>query len=361
MDPLSIATPALVVDAARLDANLARVAGYAREHSLAWRPHVKTHKSPWVAARQVAAGAVGLSCATLREAEVMREVTDDLLLAYPPVGPDRLGRTAALAATSRLGVMLDGIEVAEALSRALVAQGGTARVLVEVDAGMHRTGAADVVAAVELATRVAGLAALTFDGFGFYPGHLRTMGPEADGAITGLSRLVVALREGARRAGLELATLSCGSTPLLWRSHEITGATELRAGTAAYFDRTSVLGGVCDWTDCAATILATVVSTAVPGQVVLDAGVKALGREPIRGADAPGYACVEGQPELVVSRLSEEHGVIELQPAGWRPEVGDRVRLVPNHACVAVHNFDVMHVVHPDGQVEVLPVAARGR
>lgn len=361
MDPLSIATPALCVDASRLDANLARVADYARRHGLVWRPHVKTHKSPWVAARQVAAGAVGVSCATVREAEVMRAVTDDLLLAYPPVGPDRLRRTAALATTSRLGVMLDGVEAAEALSAAVRAAGTTARVLVEVDAGMRRTGAADVSAAIELAVRAAELPALTFDGFGFYPGHLRTMGPEIDGAIADLARLVAELREAAQRAGLAVATISCGSTPLLWRSHEIVGATELRAGTAAYFDRTSVLGGVCTFEECAVTVVATVVSTAVPGQVVLDAGVKAIGREPMRGADAPGYACVVGRPDLVVTRLSEEHGVVALEGTDWSPRVGDQVRLVPNHACVAVHNFDAMHVIDPDGRVEVLPVAARGR
>ena len=213
MDPLSIATPALCVDASRLDANLARVADYARRHGLVWRPHVKTHKSPWVAARQVAAGAVGVSCATVREAEVMRAVTDDLLLAYPPVGPDRLRRTAALATTSRLGVMLDGVEAAEALSAAVRAAGTTARVLVEVDAGMRRTGAADVSAAIELAVRAAELPALTFDGFGFYPGHLRTMGPEIDGAVADLARLVAELREAAQRAGLAVATISCGAPP----------------------------------------------------------------------------------------------------------------------------------------------------
>ncbi|MCA9763279.1 MAG: D-TA family PLP-dependent enzyme, partial [Gemmatimonadetes bacterium] len=96
-------------------------------------------------------------------------------------------------------------------------------------------------------------------------------------------------------------------------------------------------------------------------QVVLDAGVKAIGREPMRGADAPGYACVVGRPDLVVTRLSEEHGVVALEGTDWSPRVGDQVRLVPNHACVAVHNFDAMHVIDPDGRVEVLPVAARGR
>ncbi len=358
---LTLSTPSLLVDVARVEANLARVAAYAAAHGLAWRPHVKTHKSAWVGARQIAHGAVGLTCATSREAEVMREVTDDLLIAYPPIGADRLARTAALAAHARLGVMLDSREAAEGYSHALAARRATARVLVEVDVGMQRTGVVRVNAAVALAQAVAALPGLTFDGFGFYPGHLRSAGPEVDASIAAMSALIDALRRGSAAVGLEVRTISCGSTPLLWRSHEIVGMTELRAGTAIYFDRTSVIGGVCGYDDCAASILATVVSTEVPGQAVVDAGVKALGREPMRGGEADGFACVLDRPEVPVARLSEEHGILDLTHTDWRPRIGDQVRLLPNHVCVAVHNFDAMTLRYPDGRIETRPVEARGR
>jgi D-serine deaminase-like pyridoxal phosphate-dependent protein len=360
-DLSSLATPALVIDLAQVDRNCARVAAYAAEHGLTWRPHVKTHKSAQVAARQLAAGARGLSCATPREAEVMATVCDDLLLAYPPVGSDRLRRTVALAARVRLSVMLDSRASASALSAALAAAGASARVVIEVDAGMRRTGVVGVEPAVELARAVAALPGLTFDGFGFYPGQLRSAGPEVDAELVRLSAMVAALRAGAEAAGLVVHTISAGSTPLLWRSHEIAGLTELRAGTAVYFDRTSVVGGVCTVPECAATILATVVSTAVPGQAVVDAGVKALGREPMRGGDADGYACVADRSDVPVVRLSEEHGVLDLSQSEWRPRVGDQVRLLPNHVCVAVHNFGEMTLVHPDGRVETTAVEARGR
>lgn len=354
-------TPALLIDATRVEANLARVAAYATAHGLSWRPHVKTHKSSWVAARQMAHGAVGLSCATPREAEVMRGVTDDLLLAYPPIGADRLARTASLAGRSRLGVMLDSRRAAEELSHAMPAHGSVARVLVEVDAGMRRLGVPTVAEAVALAEEIARLPGLTFDGFGFYPGHLRNAGPEVDASIAEMASLIAQLRTDSAAVGLDVRTISCGSTPLLWRSHEIAGMTELRAGTAVYFDRTSVIGGVCSYEDCAATILATVVSTAVPGQAVVDAGVKALGREPMRGAEAEGYACVLDRPEVPVVRLSEEHGILDLTHTDWRPRTGEQVRLLPNHVCVAVHNFDAMTLVHPDGRVEGMLVEGRGR
>jgi len=277
------------------------------------------------------------------------------------VGADRIRRTVALAGRVRLTVMLDSLESAAALSEALAASGASARVTVEVDAGMRRTGVVGVEAAVALASAVDAFPALTFDGFGFYPGHIRSAGPEVDAELVRLSTMVSELRAGAESAGLVVQTISAGSTPLLWRSHEIAGLTELRAGTAVYFDRTSVVGEVCGIDECAATILATVVSTAVPGQAVVDAGVKALGREPMRGGDAEGFACVIDRPDVPVVRLSEEHGVLDLSHTAWRPRVGDQVRLVPNHVCVAVHNFDTMTVVHHDGRVETVAVGARGR
>jgi D-serine deaminase-like pyridoxal phosphate-dependent protein len=350
-------TPALHIDLAQVDRNCLAVARYAAQHGLVWRPHVKTHKSSRIAARQLAAGATGLSCATLREAEVMATVTDDLLLAYPPIDDDRARRAAVLATRVRLGVMLDSVAAAERLSHALVGVGATARVIVEVDAGMQRTGVVGVPEAVALARAVAALPGLAFDGFGFYPGHLRTAGTEVDAELARLSAFVLALRAGAEAADLDVRTISCGSTPLLWRSHEIAGITEIRAGTAVYFDRTSVVGGVATFDDCAAHVLATVVSTAVPGQAVVDAGVKAIGREPLRGGTGEGFACVAGHPEVPVVRLSEEHGILDLSETDWRPQLGEVVRLIPNHICVAVHCFDAMIL----GESEVAPVEARGR
>lgn len=291
----------------------------------------------------------------------MSGLTDDLLIAYPPIGAARVARIAALAERCRLAVMLDSAEAARGLSAALAARGATARIIVEIDAGMQRTGVVGIAEAVGLGRIIGSLPALTFDGFGFYPGHLRDAGPAADRELERLSALVAALLDEASSGGLEVRTVSCGSTPLLWRSHEIAGMTELRAGTAAYFDRTSVLGGVCTEEECAATIVATVVSIAVPGQAVIDAGIKALGREPVRGANAAGYAAVRGQPEVPVVRLSEEHGILDLSQTDWRPRLGEQVHLIPNHICIAVHCFDTMNLRHTDGRVEIMAVEARGR
>jgi D-serine deaminase-like pyridoxal phosphate-dependent protein len=291
----------------------------------------------------------------------MRAASDDLLVAYPPVTPARRARLATLARTTTLGVALDSREAAEGFARALRAEGASAGVLIEVDAGMRRTGVATPHAAVALARQADALPGLAFRGFAFYPGHLRSAGPETDAPLSALGALLDELRARAADAGLEAAVISGGSTPLLWRSHEIRGLTELRAGTCIYFDRTSVLGGVCEEHECAATVLATVVSTAVAGQAVVDAGVKALGREPVRGEGAIGWAAVHRRPEVTVAALSEEHGMLDLSATRWRPEVGEQVRLVPNHVCVAIHLFDEMHVIEEDGTLTRQPIDARGR
>jgi len=127
-----------------------------------------------------------------------------------------------------------------------------------------------------------------------------------------------------------------------------------------YNDRTTAMIGACDWDDCALTVLATVVSTAVPGQAVVDAGTKALGREPLR-AEGDGYGALLDHPDVVVSRMSEEHGILDLSKTDWRPRLGDQVRIVPNHVCIVVHLFDEIVGVRGQAVETRWPVEARGR
>jgi D-serine deaminase-like pyridoxal phosphate-dependent protein len=139
--------------------------------------------------------------------------------------------------------------------------------------------------------------------------------------------------------------------------------TEFRPGTYIFNDRTTAEIGTCDWDDCALTVLATVVSTAVPGQAVIDAGSKALGREPLRGVGAPdeGFGSLLEHPEVTVKGMSEEHGILDLSRSSWRPTVGERVRVIPNHVCIVVHLNDVVAGVRGSSVETTWPVAARGR
>lgn len=356
-----LATPIPVVDLDRMEANMVRVAEYARTHGLALRPHVKTHKSPRVARDQLAHGATGLTCATLREAEVMRAVTDDVLIAYPPIGAPRPSRLAALAQSSRLRVMLDSSEAVDALAAALPAGGSRVGVLVELDLGMRRVGVASPAGAVALARRIAAQPALEWLGVGFYPGHIRGPAEGQAAAIDALNWQLCDTLDALATAGLPVRVVSGGSTPALWQSHRVAGITEIRPGTSVYNDRTTAAIGACAFDDCALTVLATIISVAVPGQAVVDAGTKALGREPIRGVEAPGYGVLLDRPEVVVSALSEEHGTLDLSHTEWRPAIGEQVRIIPNHVCIVTHLFDSAVGVHGDAVVEEWPIEARGR
>ena len=356
-----IETPALVVDLDIMERNLTRASSYAAQHGLALRPHVKTHKSPWVAAQQVALGATGVTCATPYEADVMSSVCDDILLAYPPVGAARAARLAALPSHVRLTVALDSRRAIAEIAGAASAANRRVGVYVELDVGMHRVGVPGVGEGIELARAVQAEPSLEFAGIAFYPGHVRESVDDQDAKLRALSdALASALRQFAD-AGAGARVVSGGSTPTLWRTHEIEGVTEFRPGTYVYNDRTTAAIGACQLEDCAATVLATVVSTAVPGQAVIDAGTKALGREPVRGAAGEGFGQLLEHPEVIVERMSEEHGVLDLSTSSWRPQVGEQVRVIPNHVCIVVHLHDIVYGVRNGALERSWPVAARGR
>ena len=354
-------TPVPVVDLDRMEHNLDRAAAYARAHGLALRPHVKTHKSPRLAAEQLRRGATGLTCATPFEAEVMSEVSGDLLVAYPPVGAPRARRLAALPRELRLTAALDSRTAVDDLARAARDAGRPVEVYVELDLGMHRVGLPAVDDAVALARAIGEQPSLAFAGIAFYPGHVREQVADQDTKLAAMAAALEHALEQFQRAGLPPGVVSGGSTPTLWRTHEIPGVTEMRPGTYVFNDRTTAAIGACGWEDCALTVLATVVSTAVPGQAVIDAGSKALGREPMRGADGEGFGALLQRPEVIVRSMSEEHGILDLAPTAWRPVVGERVLVVPNHVCIVVHLNDVVFGARGSKLETSWPVAARGR
>lgn len=357
VDPAVVETPIGYLDLERVRRNAARVASYASEHGLGWRPHIKTHKSLEIARIQLDAGANGLTVATPREAEVMASVTDDLLLAYPPLGASKLDRLMGLPAHVDLKVALDSEAALRPLAAAARAAGRTVGILVEQDVGLGRVGLPTTTSVVALAREVAGTSGVAFRGVMFYPGHIRMEEAAQDEHLATVRARLLETVEGLQAAGLDPEIVSGGSTPTLWRSHEMGALTEIRSGSCIYFDREGVDVGVASLEDLAYTVLATVVSTAVPGRAVVDAGSKALAKEG-RGGD--GFGVLLDRPDVRVVSLSEEHGVLEVGESGWAPEVGDRVRVVPNHVCVSVNLQD--RLLARDGdEHRFLELEARGR
>ena len=363
MEPSSldrIITPAAVVDLDVMEANLDRMAAYVAEHALDLRPHTKTHKSPELAAEQLRRGARGVTVATIHEAEVMGTVADDVLLAHPPVGKPKLDRLFALPDRLTMAVALDSEEALAGLDDAARAAGRRVGVLVEVDLGMHRVGVQTPADAIRLARAVRDRRGVDFRGILFYPGHVREPVTEQGAALETLRGDLDRLLDAFEDAGLEPQTVSAGSTPTAFASHTVPGITEIRPGTYIFNDRTTAEIGACAWEDCAYTVLATVVSTAVPGQAVVDAGSKALSREELRAPDAIGFGALLDRRHVPVKATSEEHGLLDLSRTSWRPRVGDRVRIVPNHVCVSVNLQPRVYGVRGESIERSWEVVARG-
>ncbi len=354
-----IDTPALVVDLDIFERNLARVADYAREHSLRLRPHAKTHKSTWIGRRQLELGAAGLTCAKVTEAEVMMGAEPaELLLAYPILGPAKLERLMQLARRTRVTVALDSVEAARGLSDAATGEIG---VLAEVDVGLGRVGVAPGEPLLALARAMEGLPHLRFEGITFYPGHIKSLDAAGMAALAKLSSLVRSILDDFARAGMEVKIVSGGSTPALFQSHDIEGLNEIRPGTYVFNDINTFLSGACGLEDCAASILATVVSTARPGHMIIDGGSKTFSSDrPVTAGDATFGRLVEA-PGARFHKMNEEHGFVDLSGAEHDFRIGDRVHVIPNHVCVAVNLHEKMYGLRGETVEKVWQVEARGK
>jgi len=357
-----IDTPALVVDLDRFERNLGRVADYAREHGLRLRPHTKTHKSVYVAGLQQRLGAAGLTVAKVSEAEVMLEAQPaNLLVAYPIVGQAKLARLMEVARRTRVTVALDSAFAVHELADA--ARGGAvqAGVLAEVDVGLGRVGVAPGAPLVELARAILRQPRLTFEGITFYPGHIKGLDEPGRRALAQLSDLLQSILADFRAEGIEVGIVSGGSTPTLFHSHEVVGLTEIRPGTYVFNDINTVLSGACTLDDCAASILTTVVSTARPGQMIIDGGSKTFSSDRPGNAAEVTFGHVVEAPGARFYKMNEEHGFIDLAHAEREFTIGDRVHVIPNHVCTAVNLHERVYGMRGDTVERVWKIDARGK
>ncbi|RFB80327.1 D-TA family PLP-dependent enzyme [Methylovirgula sp. 4M-Z18] len=344
-------TPCVLIDLAKVDANLRRAHDYARAHHLPLRPHIKTHKLPRFAKQQMALGSIGITCQKLGEAEVMVAAgLNDILIPYNILGAPKLARLRALADKADLIVGADSAATIKGYAAHFAESAKHLPVLVECDTGMGRCGVTTSEQAVELARLIAVQPGLQFAGIFTYPAA-----GKYHEALQWLRDAVMALND----AGLPPRIVSSGGTPDLYHAHEGVGLiTDYRPGTYIYSDRYQAAKGVGTLEDCALSVLTTVVSRPTATRCVVDAGSKALTSD-LLGMD--GYGYVVGYPEAVVKSLSEEHGVIDFSACAASPSIGDRLRIIPNHACVVSNLFDKVNLVSGDDFVEAVPVSARGR
>jgi D-serine deaminase-like pyridoxal phosphate-dependent protein len=343
-------TPVITVDLDRVENNIRRAQEHLSRLGLANRPHIKTHKIPALAKKQIDAGAVGITCQKLGEVEVMADadVADDILLTFNVVGEAKTERLAALIKRlKRMAVVLDNEVVAKGLSEAGSRHGVDIRFLIECDTGFGRNGVQSPQAALDLARAAMRMPHMQFEGLMTFP----TAKPEQRQWLERALQLL-------QGAGIDVPVVSGGGSPSLKSAGDFPMLTEYRAGTYIYNDVMQVTSGAATWDDCALTARATVVSRPTEDRAILDAGSKVMTYEQYY---AKGFGRIVEYPDADVTGFSEEHGMVDLKRSAKKPKVGEVVRVIPNHCCVVTNMMDEVYGVRGD-KVEVMwPVAARGK
>ncbi|AMA57705.1 D-TA family PLP-dependent enzyme [Bradyrhizobium sp. CCGE-LA001] len=343
-------TPCAVIDMDRVERNIARIQKACDDAGVSNRPHIKTHKNPTIAKMQVAAGAKGITCQKLGEAEIMANAgIDDILISFNLLGEEKMARLGALQAKANMTVAADNSTVVAGLPKAAAASGRPLSVVVECDTGRKRAGVETPAEAIALAREIAGSKGLEFAGFMMYP---------TETGWADAQKFYDEALAGVRAHGLDAKIVSTGGTPNLKNLGKLKGGTEHRFGTYIYNDRMQVAAGVATWDDCALHIYSTVVSRAAPERGILDAGSKTLTSDT---GGLEGHGLILEHPEARIAKFAEEHGFLDLSRSNTRPNVGDIVRIVPNHVCVVVNMMDEVVMVRGEEIIGTLPVAARGK
>ncbi|MGA0235640.1 MAG: alanine racemase [Alphaproteobacteria bacterium] len=342
-------TPCMVIDMDRVEANITAAQARCDAAGVANRPHIKTHKSPVLAQMQLDAGAQGITCQKLGEAEVMAQAgITDILLATNLIGAARSGRLSALQRQLPLKVCADNPVSLEAYAAAAKAADRPLDVLIECDTGLERAGVETPAEVLALAAQIKDDPWLKFEGLLFYP--------PLDG-WPATQTFFDRVHQGLAELGLQPKTVSTGGTPNFTNLGQLKGATEHRAGTCIFNDRMMIAAGMATLEDCALHVYATVVSRGGAQRGILDSGSKTLTND---SGGLDGYGYILEHPNARIHKFAEEHGFLDLSHCEPKPEIGEIVRVVPNHVCVVVNMVDQLVMVRGEEILGPLPVAARG-
>lgn len=360
-------TPALMIDEGRMHRNIARMSEIAGKAGVKLRPHIKTHKMPEIAHLQLQAGASGITAAKISEAEIMaRDGIDDIFIAFPIVTPSKLERAVRLSSGISLILGIDSLEGATLLAELAEREGVRMNVRLEVDTGMRRTGVL-YDHAVELASRIVQFRSLHLKGIYTYRGAMLQGAPTLDLAQAGAEegRLMAALAERMRAAGIPVEDVSVGSTPTAAYAAQVPGVTEIRPGTYVFQDRMQTQFGVCKPEDWAVSVRVTVISRPSPDLAIIDGGSKTFATDIQPNTDPLrliGYGQVLELEDALFERLSEEHGMLRLGPSAQASglHVGDVLHVVPNHVCSTVNLHNRAVIRSGDGHWRSVPIPARG-
>lgn len=362
MNKFELDTPALLIDFDKLENNLARMQKIADANGVKLRPHTKTHKTPYIAHMQRRAGARGVTVAKLGEAEVMNAAgIDDILVAFPLQGAAKMERLLRLAERAQMRVALDSIKVAQDISDAAAARGLNIPFYVEVDVGLHRVGLPPREPTRDFVRQVMKLPGIEFIGLLTHAGQAYAAKSLDEIAALGQQEgeLLVETAEMLRADGIEVREVSVGSTPTARFAAQVKGVTEIRPGTYVFYDTMQVSKFACTFEDCAQTVLLTVVAKH-PDRLIFDGGSKTLTSDRGPGGAAT-FGTVVAFPNLEIYALSEEHAHVRVTSDGPAPQIGDKVQVIPNHACAVMNLHDRFFAARGDAVVGAFEIAARGK
>lgn len=363
MKKLDLDTPVAIVDLDVMERNINRMANYAKKVGINLRPHVKTHKIPELAQKQIDAGAIGVTVAKIGEAEVMALAgINDIFIAYQIVGKNKIERLINLAHQAQLTVAVDDFEVAKALSDAFSENNLTIDVIAIVELGFDRCGVSPGRETAELVKKISSLNGARFKGIMGYAGQV--YGAKSWDEVVRIgsqeAQVMVSTADMITASGIQVEVVSVGSTPTARIAGSVPGITEIRPGAYLFNDRVEMAIGAAEQTDCALSILSTVISRPKTERAIIDAGDKVFSQD--RGLEGmKGFGLVVDRPGIELERLNEEHGILNVSGQDRNLRIGDKLEIIPNHACPVCNLFDQLVGTRND-QVEVIwPVLARGK
>lgn len=343
-------TPIVVIDLDRVEANITKIQSYCNKHNINLRPHIKTHKLPSMAYKQLRAGASGITCQKISEATVMAAAgIEDILLSYNIIGKNKIEPLARLAKQTKLAIAIDNELALSTIAQAAKLAKKEIKILVEFESGNNRLGVQSPRAGLELAQKISKYKYLNFDGLMTYP-----CGEQA-------AKFIKEAKELFAKENININTVSVGGTPNMYNVHKINGVTELRVGTYIYNDVNIVGSRTANLSDCALHVHATVIGRPTENRAVIDAGSKTLSSDLTKAEYGQGYGLILEYPQAIIYKLNEEHGIIDLSACNNKPSLGEIIRIIPNHVCVVTNLHDEV-VTHRNGIVEViLSIWARGK
>lgn len=354
-------SPALAVDLDQVDRNIQKLVSENKRHGIRVRPHIKTHKSVWLAKRQLALGCQGITCAKLGEAEVMAEAgIDDLLLAFPLIGSEKWERLKKLAQTKHVLTIVNSMAGARGLSAVGQALGRPIRVLLDLDGGLKRGGLQPLEATRSFARSIRSLPGLEIMGLMYYAGNIYQ-----EKKLAGFDRMTRLERDMCLQTadllqadGFKMEVLSGGNSFSGKRPHLMTGMTEVRSGNFIFNDCNQLSTGMATVADCCLRVIATVVSRVDDKRVIIDAGSKTLTSDAC--GNRPGFGYVVDHPDILIEKLNEEHGFLVSSQA-INLSIGDRIEIIPNHACGLPNLVDHLYGFRSGVFQGLIAVEARGK